>query len=580
MKKLLFLFIFLQCTAPVFSQVPKPNQAIKNLENNVQSVIQQVYKASVYITPYDSIRKKATGGSFSGVVVDADGYILSAAHAVKPNNLYEVTFPDGAKFRAIGLGRIASNDAAVMKIEEKGSWPFAEMGWSSSLKKGMPCISIAYPGTLAAKTPTVRLGYVAETETTEGFIRTTCLMEPGDSGGPVFDMKGRVIGLHSKINLSPEDNFEIPVDLYRKYWNSLIKPVSYTSLPQTEGFAADRYADVLKAEPVMMNLGQNLNGIENRLDKNTVVIKSIVKGADCQILGTLLDLKGLVPEMTLKEKSFLLSKSSMVGNEPFVEVKKGVVRPAKVIKRDEDNDLVLLQVQEKIKGGIVLKTVSLDSVTFVKVGKFLISPQPEGEGVVSVLGNTQFVIAKGPTAAYMGVNTNLKDGKVVISMVMPRSPASVAELEVGDELNSFNGKPVLKMEDLSAEISKHNPDDTLSLQLVRSGVPYHKYIVLKPRRLNERHIAYRFTDGRSERRDGFKSVLVHDAKLKPTECGGPLYDIDGNFYGINIARVSRTSSLAIPVALISKFVKGSGVAGNLQTLLTSKILKIPQSATL
>jgi serine protease Do len=181
MKKILYLFIFLLCAAPFFAQSQRAD--VKSLETGVQKVIQRVYKASVYITPYDSINKKATGGSFTGVVVDAAGYILSAAHAVKPNNLYEVTFPDGRKFRAIGLGRIPSNDAAVMKIEEKGNWPYAEMGWSSSLKKDMPCISIAYPGTLMAKTPTVRLGYVAETQTSEGFIRTTCLMEPGDSGG-------------------------------------------------------------------------------------------------------------------------------------------------------------------------------------------------------------------------------------------------------------------------------------------------------------------------------------------------------------------------------------------------------------
>jgi serine protease Do len=568
MKKLLFLLLFLQFAAPVFSQ--SPNQGIKNLESGIQKVIQRAYKASVYITPYDSIRKKAAGGSFSGVVVDADGHILSAAHAVKPNNLYEVTFPDGAKFRAIGLGRIPSNDAAIMKIEEKGSWPYVEMGWSSSLKKNMPCISIAYPGTLAAKTPTVRLGYIAETETSEGFIRTTCLMEPGDSGGPVFDMKGRVIGMHSKINLSLEDNFEIPVDLYRKYWNSLIRPASYVSLPTAESFAADPNASKLKAEPVMANLAENLQTIEARLEKNVLVIKSAVAGADRQILGTLVDLKGLVPEVMLKGNSFLLSKSSMVGNNPQVELKQGLLRIAKVLKRDDDNDLVLLQVTEKINGGITLKTVSLDSVNFAKLGRFLISPQPVAEGVVSVLGNTPFAIAKGPTPVYMGVNTSLKDGKVVISMVQPRSPASAAALEVGDELNTFNGKPVLKMEDLSLEISKHKVDDTLSLQFVRSGVPYIKQVVLKPRRLNERHIAYRFTDGRSERRDGFKSVLVHDGKLKPTQCGGPLYDIEGNFYGINIARVSRTSTLAIPAAVLSKFVKDSELAGQLQTLVSGK----------
>jgi serine protease Do len=378
-------------------------------------------------------------------------------------------------------------------------------------------------------------------------------------------MKGRVIGLHSKINLSLEDNFEIPVDLYRKYWNSLIRPASYVSLPSAESFARDSHASALKAELVIVNLAETLQYPESRMDKSVMVIKSLVNGADRQILGTLIDLKGLVPELILKGKSFLLSKSSMVGDEALVELKDGVTRIAQVLKRDEDNDLVLLQVQGKINGGIALKTVTSDSVTFGKVGKFLVSPRPIGNGVVSVLGNTQFAIAKGPTAAYMGVNTNLKDGRVVISMVQPRSPASVAELEVGDELNSFNGKPVSKMEDLSLEISKHKPDDTLSLQLVRFGVPYNKQIVLKPRRLNERHIAYRFTDGRSERRDGFKSVLVHDGKLKPAECGGPLYDIDGNFYGINIARVSRTSSLAIPVAILNKFVKDSGLAGNLQT---------------
>ncbi len=73
----------------------------------------------------------------------------------------------------------------------------------------------------------------------------------------------------------------------------------------------------------------------------------------------------------------------------------------------------------------------------------------------------------------------------------------------------------------------------------------------------ERHIAYRFTDGRSERRTDFSRVLIHDGKLKPSGCGGPLYGIDGKFYGINIARLSRTSSLAIPAAVIQKFIKQS-----------------------
>lgn len=90
-----------------------------------------------------------------------------------------------------------------------------------------------------------------------------------------------------------------------------------------------------------------------------------------------------------------------------------------------------------------------DSIQIDQLEKLLISPQPAQEGVVSVLGNTQFAIAKGPNPAFMGINTNEKEGKIIISMVQPRSPASMAALETGDEIISFNGKKLFEAEDLS-----------------------------------------------------------------------------------------------------------------------------------
>lgn len=541
----------------------------KMLEKNIQQVVEKAYQASVYITPFDSIVKKAVGGSFSGVVIDPAGHILSAAHAVKPNSLYEITFPDGRKFKATGLGRIPANDAAMLKISEPGNWPYAEMGWSSSLAIDMPCISIAYPGSLNTKTPTIRLGYVAEVRTNEGFIRSTCLMEPGDSGGPVFDMKGRVIGLHSKINLSLDDNFEIPVDLYRKYWTALTTPLSYTKLPAAEQFAADPEASALKPVPEMKNMAFALKKLEAKLDQNSLSVKSQIEGTESTINGTLVNLQGFNHEDRLKNKSYLLSKSSMIGEEPLVQLKPGKTVAARIISRDESNDLVLLEIDVKLKGGIALASVATDSIQIAQLGKFLISPQPAREGVISVLGNTQFAIAKGPNPAFMGINTNEKDGKIIISMVQPRSPASMAALETGDEIVSFNGKKLFKAEDLSKEMAHYKINDTLNVQLSRSGVPYNKQVVLQARRLNERHIAYQFTDRRSERRDGFNQVLVHDARLKPADCGGPLYDMEGNFYGINIARLSRTSSLALPVSVLNKFVKEAFLKTNLQTMLSS-----------
>jgi len=570
MKKILFLFITLQFSIQAFSQNTAPR--VKKFEKDVQKVIQQVYRTSVYITSYDSVTKLAGGERFTGVVVDSAGHILSVAHAVRPSsmytilypdgkkepNLYEVTFPDGRKFRAVGLGKIASIDVAMLKITDKGSWPYAEMGWSSSLQKDMPCISIAYPGVLPIKKPTVRLGYIAETKSRGSYMRSTCLMEPGDSGGPLFDMNGRVIGIHSRVDLSLDDNYEVPIDLYRKYWTALNSPVDYDVLPAAESFAADPQSPLLKPMPEIKNISAGLQKVEAELDKTVMAIKSTAKDSEMLILGTLVDLKGIVADEKLKDKSFLISKSSMVGNDPIIETEAGKNTKAKVISRDEANDLVLLQLDKVIKGGLKLKSIRTDSVSFAELGKFLISPQPNSGNIISVLGNTQFGVVGEPDTPFTGIGTRLEDGKLMITKISPYSPASAANLDEGDELLSFNGTPMQKPEDLVKELAGFKVRDTVSIGYKRGRRPFKTQIVLASKKpLTPDHVAFRFTDGRSERADGFDQVLVHDGRLKPAECGGPLYDAAGQFYGINIARFSRTSSLAIPAVLISKFVKSS-----------------------
>lgn len=64
-----------------------------------------------------------------------------------------------------------------------------------------------------------------------GFLQSTCLMEPGDSGGPLFDANGNVVGIHSAIDVSEKENFEVPVDLYRTYWSALQQPRTYGEYP-------------------------------------------------------------------------------------------------------------------------------------------------------------------------------------------------------------------------------------------------------------------------------------------------------------------------------------------------------------
>jgi serine protease Do len=95
-------------------------------------------------------------------------------------------------------------------------------------------------------------------------------------------------------------------------------------------------------------------------------------------------------------------------------------------------------------------------------------------------------------------------------------------------------------------MSSYWPGDTVTIKLKRQSAEMVKTITLTyPPQMKYNHPAENFAGGKSQRRDGFNNVYIYDAILKPWQCGGPVFDINGNFCGINIARFSRTSSLFI-----------------------------------
>ncbi|WP_316748140.1 serine protease [Pedobacter gandavensis] len=554
MKNLLIILLLcLQGIKPAFAQKDGFNG--EKLEQEVKLNLKKAYAASVRIVNLDA-NQQAVGGFFSGVVVDGDGHILTAAHAVSPNRAYQVTFPDGRSFRAKGLGVIHSIDAAMIVITDKGKWPFAKMGWSTLLEPNVPCVSLSYPGSFYANKPTLRFGYVAQLKHETGFMRSTCLMEPGDSGGPLFDLKGRVIGIHSRVSVSVTSNMEVPVDEFRKYWTALKTPAVHTSFIPEDKVKLNKNEEKLTAVPQMPELISNFKEQDNRFQKN---VFTVVDSNQVSILSALVDLNGLISPSELEGKSFFISKSSMVGPGAKVEMLDGSLIHAKVISRDEESDLVLLQIPQEIAGGINLNKV-FPGYTVDQLGNFLISPKPKAPGEFSVLGNTQLGMPKSP-ARYLGVGTsyNQDDYKIVVTGLYSISieKGKSDDIAVKDVLTKINDRPLLTTNDLPDELSKFNTNQTVTLQYItRKGSVNTQTIALKPRYVEEDRSKDLFVDGKSKRRDNFKEVLIHDAKLKPSECGGPLFDLKGNFYGINIARLSRTSSLTIPAPRVLLFVKG------------------------
>jgi serine protease Do len=163
----------------------------------------------------------------SGVIVSPDGYVLSAAHLVgEPNRKAIFILSDGRLAEGKTLGRNSDIDAGLMKITSteldgnKIAWPFAELGSSSNLHAGQWCLAIGHTGGYAVgRKPAVRLGCVLSC--TDSFIMTDCKLQGGDSGGPLFDLSGAVIGIHSRIGVPLEANLHVPVDTYRQTWDRL-----------------------------------------------------------------------------------------------------------------------------------------------------------------------------------------------------------------------------------------------------------------------------------------------------------------------------------------------------------------------
>ncbi|WP_412469121.1 trypsin-like peptidase domain-containing protein [Pedobacter sp. KLB.chiD] len=539
--------------------VTAQKKQVAKFQHTIAQAVKKAYPASVRMWGFDVQLNQRTSGQFSGVVVSADGYILTAAHTIFPGKNYKVFFPDGRECIAMALGKIENKetpgipDVGMMKITDKGSYPFAEMGYSASLLKNEPCISISYPETLNQSLPTLRLGHVAEVKNEYGFIRSTCKMEPGDSGGPLFDYHGRVIGLHSAIDVDENMNFEIPVDLYRQYWTALNSERLYTAFPEkTDRVEIDPLFLQLQKESRMNALHPDFDAPE--IKNSCFTITSTIKGQKQHINACLLNVKTL----NNGKKQFLLSKNTMVGEEVQCDIN-GTKVPVKFVEKDQENDLVLLALEQDIIGGIDLNIVDTDTID-IDMGKFLYSISPTGEVMHSVLGSTQFNLPKINSQPYLGAMVVYHSSPVQFSLIKEGSPAEKAGIKVGDELISINGKSIKNAGEFAPEILKYWADDQVMFEWVNASGKMNKTLKLGARGQSlSNHPADKFEGGKSERRDGFNAIFVHDAAIKANACGSPVFDWDGHFYGINIARFSRTTTVVVPkktiVDFVSKYVR-------------------------
>ncbi len=197
--------------------------SIRKRQVKIKKVVQQNLPAVVAVT--DGI------GYGSGVIVSKDGLVLTAGHVMaNAGNNYKVILPSGRELKAVPLGKNLNLDAGMVKIVEEGNWPFVELGEKKKIELGDWAICLGHPGGFEiGRQPPVRAGKILEINKHD--VVTDCALIGGDSGGPLFDLDGKLIGIHSSIGNHIAINRHVSINAFRSSWDKMKSGTRWGSLP-------------------------------------------------------------------------------------------------------------------------------------------------------------------------------------------------------------------------------------------------------------------------------------------------------------------------------------------------------------
>jgi len=373
----------------------------------------------------------------SGFIVSADGYVVTNNHVVTPEGQgsvvesITVTLPDGNEYPAKLIGKDAASDLAVLKITAGKPLPFVKFGDSSAARVGDWVIAIGNPfglgGTVTAGIISAVYRNIGSGGAYDRYLQTDASINQGNSGGPMFDMKGQVIGINRAI-FSPSGGsvgigFAIPAEIASPIVDRLIK-----------GQAIDRGYLGIRIQPITNDYADSLGLPHNRGELIQAVEPG--KGAD----------KGGVKagDVVLKVNGKPVTRDQTL-SYLVANIAPGTKIPLEILRDGKTLTLDVLVGKRPSEEELAEQTFS------GKRGKDAPGAEaPQGTGLAEKALGISAQTLTPQIAGQLGLSADTHG--VVIAKVDPSSDAGAKGLDRGDVILSIGNRPISTVGEFEAGI--------------------------------------------------------------------------------------------------------------------------------
>ena len=396
----------------------------------------------------------------SGFIISADGYVVTNNHVITADGQGEVesitvTMPDGTEHPAKLMGRDAASDLAVLKISTPKALPFVKFGDSRSARVGDWVIAIGNPFGLGG---TVTSGIISAVYRNTGsgsaydrYLQTDAAINRGNSGGPMFDMRGNVIGINNAI-FSPTGGsvgigFAIPAE---------------TAAPIVErlkrGQSIERGYLGIRIQPVNEDLADSLGIAHNKgefvqaVEPGQAAANAGIKAGDVVVK---VDGKDVTRDQTL---SFIVAN-----------VAPGKRIPVELIRDGRRTTLTVTVGKRPSEEELAQNTFDQDQNQ--ADDQFNKPPTKQGQGVSEQSLGLSVLPLTATIARQLGVPETTRG--VVVNAVDPSSDAGSKGLQRGDIVLSANYQDVATPAELETAIkaAKAQNRNAVLLRVQRRGQP-------------------------------------------------------------------------------------------------------------